>query len=259
MPVEVGSCGNPPAPLSKTVPNVLIIGDSISEPGSGYGPGVENIFMQPGQPWRNQSGAIADVQHNGGATGSNQAGPSTNGAACIDGWLGAGNKWDVITMNFGIHDCCPGGDGRAAGVNVPLSDYLSNLGKIYQAASKALAPGGTIVWVTTTPHAEGGDVPNDCGITGAAFNTCIDTYNAAALKLMSVCSNVVVADLNSAVNAVCGKGYAACNLQRFHNVHFTTAGKQFCAVQVANVVAPLLAPKWAVLEPKQTEDSFAFV
>lgn len=40
MPVEVGSCGNPPAPLSKTVPNVLIIGDSISEPGSGYGPGA---------------------------------------------------------------------------------------------------------------------------------------------------------------------------------------------------------------------------
>ena len=49
MPVTVGSCGNPPTPLSKTVPNVFVIGDSISEPGSGYGPGVENIFMQPGR------------------------------------------------------------------------------------------------------------------------------------------------------------------------------------------------------------------
>ena len=103
------------------------------------------------------------------------------------------------------------------------------------------------------------DVPGDCGITGAAFNGCIDDYNGAALKFASVQPGVVVADLNGAVNRVCGKGYSTCNLQRFHNVHFTTAGKQFCAVQVANVVAPLLAPKWAVLEPKQTEDTFAFV
>ena len=73
------------------LPNVLIIGDSISEPGSGYGPGVENILMQPGIPWRNQSGALADVQHNG-AKGSNQAGPTTNGAACIGTWLGK-EKW----------------------------------------------------------------------------------------------------------------------------------------------------------------------
>ena len=57
------SCGNPPSPLSKTLPNVLIIGDSISEPGSGYGPGVERLLMRPGVPWRNQSGALAAVQH----------------------------------------------------------------------------------------------------------------------------------------------------------------------------------------------------
>lgn len=89
------SCGNPPAPLSKTLPNVLIIGDSISEPGSGYGPGVEQLLMRPGIPWRNESGALAAVQHNGN-TGSNQAGPTTNGVACIKGWLGT-EKWDVIT------------------------------------------------------------------------------------------------------------------------------------------------------------------
>ena len=27
-------------------------------------------------------------------------------------------------MNFGIHDCCPGGDGRKPGVSVPLADYI---------------------------------------------------------------------------------------------------------------------------------------
>ena len=71
----LGSCGSPPAPMATSMPNVLIIGDSISEPGSGYGPGVEAIFQLPGVPFRNQSGAIAQVQHNG-AGGSNQAGPT---------------------------------------------------------------------------------------------------------------------------------------------------------------------------------------
>ena len=41
--------------------------------------------------------------------------------------------------------------------------------------------------------------------------------------------------------------YAQCNLQLYDNVHFTEAGKQFCAVVVAKAVAPLLGPKWAVL------------
>ena len=53
-----------------------------------------------------------------------QAGPTTNGVACIDRWLGAGG-WDVITLNFGIHDCCPGGDGRPAGKNVPKDEYVN--------------------------------------------------------------------------------------------------------------------------------------
>lgn len=104
VPIETMSCGNPPAPLSTTLPNVLIIGDSISEPGSGYGPGVEQLLMRPGIPWRNQSGPLASVQHNGNS-GSNQAGPTTNGVNCIKSWVGK-EKWDAITINFGIHDWC---------------------------------------------------------------------------------------------------------------------------------------------------------
>jgi lysophospholipase L1-like esterase len=237
---ELGSCGNAPAPLSNSTPNVLVIGDSISMPGTGYGPGLQRIFEQPGQPFRKQSGKLATVQHNGG-TGSNQAGPSTNGVACIGSWLGPGYLWDVITINFGIHDCAPGGDGRPNGTIVPEAAYVQNLGDIYAKASKALAPGGKIVWVTTTPVST-----SDPGV---GFNTCVDTYNAAALKLLGAKSDVVVADLNAAVNKVCGKGYEDCNLQRWHNVHFTTAGKQFCAVEVANTVAPLLAPKWKTIFP----------
>ena len=44
-----------------------------------------------------------------------------------------------------------------------------------------------------------------------------------------------------AVVAVCGKNYGKddCNLQRYENVHFTDAGKQFCAIEVAHTVAPV--------------------
>jgi hypothetical protein len=293
--------------------------------------------MQPGVQHKDLTrGPLASVQHNGGK-GSNQAGPSTNGAACIKTWLPGTQKWDVITMNFGtfllaapparerpgsrlrlwqyimphhrcplcstlhtpcrvlcavyavcallsahcvacsdwdglcllgfvcvcvhvskgIHDCCPGGDGRAKGINVPKADYVKNLGTIYDAAHASLAPGGKIVWVTTTPHST---TQTDCGITGTAFNSCIDDYNAAALTLLGAKPDVEVCDLNAAVVSVCGKGYGkgGCNLQRYENVHFTDAGKSFCAIEVSNVVAPLLAPKWMKLDPKvQSADTLA--
>jgi len=242
-------CGNPPAPLSPSLPNVLIIGDSISMPTSGYGPGVEAILAQP-RPGQSgyKTGPLASVQHNGG-TGSNQAGPTTNGAQCIHTWLGEG-KWDVITINFGIHDCCPGGDGRPPGQNVPKAEYIKNLNTIFEAASGSLAPGGKIVWVTTTPVSNTFPV---CNLTGDAFNQCVDEYNQAALELAASRKDIVVADLNEAVRDVCGQDYATCNLQRYDNVHFTDAGKQYCAVVVAKAVAPLLGPKWNALTTKDDE------
>ena len=244
-------CGNAPAPLNKTLPNVLIIGDSISEPGSGYGLGVEHILELPRRGMSGyQTGPLAFVQHSG-VTGSNQTGASANGAACVKTWVGA-EKWDVITMNFGIRDCCPGIDGLTAGVGVPLADYIRNLGLIYETASQALAPGGKIVWVTTTPVPTGMPVSSTCGVSGAAFNTCVDDYNDAALKLLGLKPDVIVADLHNAVLDVCGAGYKTCTLQRWGDVHFTDAGKQFCAVVVAKNVAPLLAPKWVVLQSNAT-------
>jgi hypothetical protein len=236
------SCGDPPAPLSTVLPNVLIIGDSISEPSSGYGPGVKQLLMRPGIPWRNTTNPLAAVQHNGN-TGSNQAGSTTNGVNCINSWVGK-DKWDVITVNFGLHDCC------ASTENMTKTQYVKNLGIIYQAARAALAPGGKILWVSTTPAptADGATPqPFTCGRSGSDFNSCIDDYNAAALTLLGSKPDVKVLDLNSAVSAVCGKPYKACNLQLWHNVHFTTAGKQFCAVQVAHAIGPMLAPRWHTL------------
>ena len=75
----------------------------------------------------------------------------------------------------------------------------------------------------------------------------VDQDAAAKQLIASKPAVKAVADLNNVVNSMCGKGYTTCNLQRYHNVHFTTAGKQFCAVEVSYTVAPLLASKWLLL------------
>jgi hypothetical protein len=53
--------------------------------------------------------------------------------------------------------------------------YVKNLGAIYETAHAALAPGGKILWVSTTPVPTVGAAPQafTCGRSGAAFNTCI--------------------------------------------------------------------------------------
>lgn len=101
-------CGLPPKPLNRSVPNVLIIGDSISAPGSGYGPLVRQLLERPIGSSQGPTGALAAVQHSGGWQGepgaNEQAGPSSHGAACAKTWIGDGG-WDVVTFNFGLHDC----------------------------------------------------------------------------------------------------------------------------------------------------------
>lgn len=132
------------------------------------------------------------------------------------------------------------------------ADYLENLESIYEAAHSSLAPGGKVVFVTTTPISQLTEANTAKTKPGYSFSGCIKEYNAAAVELLSAKADVVVADLHSAVTRVCGDTYDACNLQLYNNVHFTGAGKQFCAVEVAKTVAPLLGPKWATINPQPT-------
>lgn len=151
------------------------------------------------------------MQHNGG-TGSNQAGPTTNGVACVDKWVGS-ELWDVITMNFGIHDCCPGGDGRQAGQTVSKADYVKNLESIYSVLHRSLAKDGKILWITTTPIGAGA-AGVCCGNgTSYDFPGCIDIYNQAAAAVFADKPDVEIVDLNAAVHGVCGHKYDQCNLQ----------------------------------------------
>ena len=91
--------GLPPAPLSSSRKNVLLIGDSISmggDPASdprtlsgnpgGYGSYVLRVL---------EGHNIVSVQHNGGAyngsashAGDEQAGDTAHGVDCLDYWIG---------------------------------------------------------------------------------------------------------------------------------------------------------------------------
>ena len=170
---EGGACGLPPTPLNKSLPNVLIIGDSVSDSGSGYGPLLRNLLETDtgngnavGNNPRN-NGPLASVQHNGGWTcakppapvmpgcraGANeQAGPTTNGVACIDSWLGAEKSWEVVTLNSGIHDCW-------ARQFVNETAYVANLLQMHSKISAALSPTGKMLWVSTTPIASNCSAP----------------------------------------------------------------------------------------------------
>ena len=103
-------CGSPTQPLNATTANVLIVGDSISMGSSGYGQNVRAMLEQNVNSTAPGLGQLANVQHAGGWGGGGQALSTAHGITCIDGYLSGPNQtaplaWDVVTINFGLHDC----------------------------------------------------------------------------------------------------------------------------------------------------------
>lgn len=89
---------------------------------------------------------------------------------------------------------------------------------------EALAPGGSIVWTSTTPIAQ------DCSLPGQPQGPCygvqpecVERYNSIALEVLGDKPDVVVNDLWSEMNAVCGTNFTSCSLQHYHDVHCTAA------------------------------------
>jgi len=224
------ACGAPPSPLNASSPNALIIGDSISmgygvnptDTGFGYGLRVAALL---GGPYARTfsfnssipAGAIATVQHAGGM-GSN-GGASANGAACVERWLD-GLRWDVVTVNFGLHDADPGCD---------AATYSTNLKTVLSAARKAA---GRVVFVTTTPFVAYNSYSMPCVLKlNVAARAVVASLNAeaaagagAALASTSTKNMTIeIADLYAAVESYCGAGYskaAACPIQLAGNLHF---------------------------------------
>jgi GDSL-like Lipase/Acylhydrolase family len=201
-----------------SLPNVLIIGDSIS---IGYFfevrkqlAGKANVFrpIKDAKSPENCSGTLHGVQN-------------------IDRWL-KGQKWDVIHFNFGLHDLkhvskddpSKPSSNPEDPVQASLEVYTKNMEEIVK---KLKATGATLIYATTTPVVPGCTSPlREPESPGK--------YNEAALKIMTQ-NKIAVNDL-----------YTFClpqldKIQLPKNVHFKDEGSTLLAKEVAQKITDALA------------------
>jgi len=178
------------------LPRVLLIGDSIS---IGYTLPVRKLLEGKVNVHR--------IPTNGG--------PTKNGTANIDKWLGTG-KWDVIHFNWGIHDLKFMPDGKR---QVEPADYEKNLRDLI---AKMKATGAKLIWATTTPIPSGDLVP------ARKFGQ-VQEYNEIAAKIMQEL-NVPTDDLNAHITPKLG------SLHNPHDVHYKPDGYEYLAEQVAKII-----------------------
>ena len=191
----------------KGLPNVLIIGDSIS---IGYT-----------KPVIAELEGVANVKR-----AKANCGDTNRGLNSLDRWLGE-TKWDVIHFNWGLHDLCyrhPESkvqgkrDKRNGTQAIPVAKYEKNLEQLVVRLKKT---GATLIWASTTfvPEGEAGRVVGD------------DVkYNAAAARVMKK-HGVATNDLHALTAGFDAKFFTAKG-----NVHFTSAGSARLGKQVAGAI-----------------------
>lgn len=191
-----------PIEENPALPRVLVIGDSIS---IGYTlptreilKGKVNLLRPP-----------ANAAH------------TANTLANIDKWLGSG-KWDVIHVNWGLHDLKIMEDGKQ---QIALPAYEANLEKL---AVRLKQTGAKLIFATTTPVPEGKlNPPRNPGD--------VVRYNETAVAVMK--------RHGFAINDLYGAILPKLNpLQRPVNVHFTDEGSRFLAGKVATAILAALPP-----------------
>lgn len=203
-----------PAPPDKELPNVLILGDSIS---IGYTPHVKMLLDGKANVFRAMSPDGKKVANCNG---------TTFGAAHVDEWL-AGRKWDLIHFNWGLHDIkhvtLPGGSVLSNKPEDPVQatpeQYARNLEAI---VVKLKATGAKLVFATTTPVVPG-------TINPLRSPEAPGQYNAIAAAIMRR-HGIPVNDLF----AFCQPRLAEWQLPK--NVHFNQAGSKALAGQVAEAI-----------------------
>lgn len=204
----------------KELPNVLLLGDSIS---IGYTPFVQKML-------KDQAKVVRPMQKDGKRP--ENCSYAANGVKRIDAWLGD-TKWDVIHFNFGLHDLKYIGQPLPNAKIVPqrgeaikknpdarqlstIEDYLTNLEKIVTRLKKTNAK---LIFCTTTP------IPD--GSTGRIAGD-EKKFNEAAVKLMKKL-NVPVNDLH----AYASKKEVA-SQQRKADVHYSNKGSELLAEAVVS-------------------------
>jgi len=176
-----------------TLPRMLIIGDSISR---GYTLNVRSALA--GQVNVHRAPA--------------NCGPTATGLAKLDVWLGSG-EWNIITLNFGIHD-------RATPPDVYRANVIALITRLRKTGAK-------LYWVRTTPAPAG---PNKENFTAAQC----EQVNRIADELM-VAEKIPSIDLYRAVEPQLAE------LQLPNNVHFSNKGYAVMGTEVARAISAGLA------------------
>ena len=197
----------PSASQKPGLPNVLLIGDSIS---IGYTPSVVEALK-----------GVANVQR-----AKANCGDTNRGKGALKKWLGD-TKWDVIHFNWGLHDLCHrhpdakvyGNRDKVNGtVAVPLKEYEQNLEQLVKQLKQT---GARLIWASTTKVPE--------GEAGRKVGDDIK-YNAVAAKIMKK-HGVAINDLH-ALSA----GFPPELSTRPGDVHYTKAGSARLAEQVVAII-----------------------
>jgi len=195
-------------PDEPVLPRVLLIGDSISMdytvPVRRLLQGRANVHRVPG----NGSTTVVGLEN-------------------LSAWLGD-KKWDVIHFNWGLHDLTvllgQGGVKNDGSHLVPLDQYQKNLEEL---VGRLKRTGATLVWATTTPVP-----PADVRILYRKSSDAI-AYNAVARNIMEK-SAIAIDDLYSFALP------RLATIQKPENVHFTEAGSEELAKQVAASISAAL-------------------
>ena len=203
---------------NQNLPNILIIGDSIS---IGYTPFVREMLKSKANVLRPM---LADGKL------ENCSG-TTKGVENIDRWIGV-TKWEVIHFNFGLHDIKHVDPANGEGSNNPkhplqadLKQYKTNLEIIVE---KLKATGAKLIFATTTPYPDKVEGPlRDPGMPAK--------YNREAVKIMNK-NNIIINDLYAFMLPRMKE------LQLPNNVHFTEEGYKALAGKVVERINEALRP-----------------
>jgi len=200
----------------QNLPNVLILGDSIS---IGYTPFVKEMLA-------GKANVTRPMLENGepeNCEGTNK------GVQNIERWLtntGAGNsafQWDIIHFNFGLHDLKHVDPVSGENSNNPkdplqadIKQYKKNLNLIVENLKKTSA---NLIFATTTPYPD--DVQGVLRDPGMSAK-----YNSAATKIMTK-NGIIINDLYA---FMLPRMY---EMQLEKNVHFKPEGYSALAGKVA--------------------------
>ena len=224
-------CGKPDTPsldltgnwgvaINPKLPNVLIIGDSIS---IGYTQYVRQLL-------NGKANVLRPMRKAGAELGNVNCRDTRIGLESLDQWLGD-LKWDVIHFNWGLHDLCyrnpqansKGNRDKINGrISVPLAKYQDNLEEL---VVRLKSTGAVLVWASTTfvPEGEIGRFAGD-----------EVKYNEKARLVMEK-HGIVVNDLHALTS-----NFENTLFRSPGNVHYTKEGSQRIAAQVAEKIEQAL-------------------